>query len=1683
MDAFGLRGQVVGDYSAYIQSFLTILDPQIREFVDSRLAEGLLWPDPLIQLSPAYQAAETIDELARAGIVHPTTAALFRARGSSLRLHHHQRSALDLAAQGAHYVVTTGTGSGKSLTFLLPIVDHVLRNQPARGGVRAIIVYPMNALINSQEESLKRYAANLPHETPITFRRYTGQERDAEKAEIRANPPHILLTNYVMLELMLTRPEEHVFLESVGTALQFLVLDELHTYRGRQGADVGLLVRRLRERCGNPHLQCIGTSATMARGDTRAARNTAVAAIASKLFGVTIDPAHVIDETLRWSVPTSTIPDGSALRSAILAPQHASTWEAFGANPLAAWIESTYGLRDDGDGRLSRRDPITLAEGADELVNLTGLAHNLVVHRLVDLFRTGSQLRNAATGEVGFAFKLHQFFSQGGAVYATIDDPTTRFLTLDGQHYAPPAATTADEPVALLYPLVFCRVCGQDYALCAYDDANDAIVPRPPLSSSEDTPGAGYLALDPDGFWPDDATELLPEFWFDARKSGPRIKRDYAAFVPRRMFVAADGTVSDVPAPAHTRSWYVPAPFLTCLRCGEVYSKRQSDFGKLARLSSEGRSTATTLLALSAIMQLRADTDVPAQAQKLLSFTDNRQDASLQAGHFNDFVSAALLRAALARAVAAQPAGIDHSAIAQATVAALNLQPVDYLSEKLATADRSVQRALTELIEYRIYADLRRGWRVTQPNLEQCGLLLVDYADLAPLCDDDAAWQHHAILAAATPATRLQVARALLDYMRRELAISAECLTDERQEMLLRRVADTLKQPWAFDQHERLLQATRFVHSGVPLAPFGERSLGPNTTIGRFLRSAQTWPGLEATLGGDAYAELARALTDVLCASNVLATVSANAHAGFQIRAGALLWRPGDGTVQRDPVRTRRMNLPQSTPPPQPNSFFADFYREVAEKLGSTEGREHTGQVRQSDREDREQRFREGKLAALFCSPTMELGIDIADLNVVHLRNVPPTPANYAQRSGRAGRSGQPALIATYCSVGSGHDQAYFRKPVTMVAGKVVAPRFDLANQDLVRAHIHALWLSATELSLGRSLIELLDTADAAGNYPLRAAVTQALQLGAPQRAACISAGNHVLATLASELQASSWFDADWVARQIAAAPASFNAACERWRDLYLAAERQLTEARADIDRRYLGKADREATEDARRREREALRQKDLLCNTGRADESDFYPYRYFAAEGFLPGYNFPRLPVRAFLPTSSDDGAFIDRPRFLALTEFGPRNIIYHEGRKYRVTRAMLPAGGAAARLATAKLCNCCGYIHEGPTVASLSYCERCATLLDAKNSLTTDRLFEMAPVAAQRAERITSDEEERTRQGYHVTAHFRFPSEAGAPRAVGAVAADTAGALLALTYAPTATLWRVNHRWRRSRTDGFTLDLQRGVWAKRPDDDADGGSDGPAGQLLHGVRVYVRDTRNLLLIQPAAHTTPATLASIQFALQRGIEAVFQVEEQELSSIRVGEDANASILFWEASEGGAGVLSRLVDEPGALATVARAALAICHFDPADTSGRADSCGRACYHCLLAYSNQADHALLDRYLVRELLTRLAHATTRTERAADAARDGTIGGFAGEVLARLRALGRRAPDALRPTLADGAAVPDLYYALSSGPLCVFCDATPPDATARAARDDLDDRGYRVLAIRADAALDAQLEHLP
>lgn len=217
-----------------------------NQFVRQQFESGVLWPAPILQLNPAYEPGRTLDELAGQGLILPGTAQFFRKfDGGPLRLYKHQQDAIEIAARWEPYVVTTGSGSGKSLTYLVPIYDHILRTNPDKHQVRAIIVYPMNALINSQLTALEHYA-EMCGDSPIRFARYTGQEKQETRDLILNDPPHILLTNYVMLEYMLLRPAERLLTDRATATLEFLVLDELHTYRGRQGADVAMLIRRLR---------------------------------------------------------------------------------------------------------------------------------------------------------------------------------------------------------------------------------------------------------------------------------------------------------------------------------------------------------------------------------------------------------------------------------------------------------------------------------------------------------------------------------------------------------------------------------------------------------------------------------------------------------------------------------------------------------------------------------------------------------------------------------------------------------------------------------------------------------------------------------------------------------------------------------------------------------------------------------------------------------------------------------------------------------------------------------------------------------------------------------------------------------------------------------------------------------------------------------------------------------------------------------------------------------------------------------------------------------------------------------------------------------------------------------------------------------------------------------------------
>src|SRR5262249_24343162 len=149
-----------------------------------------------------------------------------------LQLHRHQAEALAAAKRGENYIVSTGTGSGKSLTYLVPIFDAILRDEPQRHSVRALIVYPMNALINSQIEALDSFRADNWPACPIRYAQSTGQTRRETRQQLLQDPPHILLTNYVMLEYMLIRPEERALVGEATRDLRFLTVDELHVYRG-----------------------------------------------------------------------------------------------------------------------------------------------------------------------------------------------------------------------------------------------------------------------------------------------------------------------------------------------------------------------------------------------------------------------------------------------------------------------------------------------------------------------------------------------------------------------------------------------------------------------------------------------------------------------------------------------------------------------------------------------------------------------------------------------------------------------------------------------------------------------------------------------------------------------------------------------------------------------------------------------------------------------------------------------------------------------------------------------------------------------------------------------------------------------------------------------------------------------------------------------------------------------------------------------------------------------------------------------------------------------------------------------------------------------------------------------------------------------------------------------------------
>jgi hypothetical protein len=986
--------------------------------------------------------------------------------------------------------------------------------------------------------------------------------------------------------------------------------------------------------------------------------------------------------------------------------------------------------------------------------------------------------------------------------------------------------------------------------------------------------------------------------------------------------------------------------------------------------------------------------------RKLLAFTDNRQDAALQAGHFNDFLFVSLLRAGiLAAARAAGPDGLGQEDFGTRVrqklgfVASNKGRRKEWMADPEAVGIRQIdaERIVGQVLAHRIWVDQRRGWRYTNPNLEELGLIRAVYPGLEDfVAQEDLFHSTPSVLRDASPEVRAKAFQVLFDSLRRGLAVTADVMQQTTTEQISLSSQQHLREPWSVSQREDLRSAAALILTSVPAGVRDDALVvkaGPSSYLASQLRKSDIW---QQRLTAQEYRSILEPMLDVATKFGYVRRVTTSFDVeGWQLEAGAMrLVAHADGDSSS-------------------NRYFIDLYESLAAMLESGgeglfgfEGREHTAQVDQDRRQWREFRFRYGPddlehltedprrwlpeetnafLPVLFCSPTMELGVDISALNTVYLRNVPPTPANYAQRSGRAGRSGQAALVVSYCAAQSPHDQHYFSKPQEMVSGIVKAPSLELANRDLIESHLHAMWLAESQQELKADIPGVLDLES--DGLPLTIDLRDTLQKQTLTDRAAASM-LRVLENVAGELTPDK---APWAAdRKAFAATVSahaayqFDKAFSRWRHLYESARRQLLEANRRSEMRGLSAQERRQVKAQQAQANEQI----TLLERGKATTgSDFYTYRYLATEGFLPGYNFPRLPLYAYVPAAggSSKATFLQRARFLAIAEFGPRSLIYHEGRAYRVAKAKLPPGrqmedGGRLPTETLYICDQCGAAHD----TEVERCVACQTSLAGIHPIRD--ILRIDNVETQPALRITSNDEDRQRQGFEIQTVFSWPPRAGTLDVHSAVAETDGELVLRLDYASGTKISRINKGLRRRKEKtllGFHINTSTGWWAKGEDEEDE--KRDPEAPTTQRVVPIVQDNKNAALLRfPGIRPSERTATTIQHALLSGLELTFQLEEGETSTEPVpSRDQRKAILIYEATEGGAGVLSRLLQEPGKMAEVARAVLDLMHYenldaaiaakDPELLTTRKDSrCVKGCYRCLLSYYNQPDHELIDR---------------------------------------------------------------------------------------------------------------------
>ena len=1704
-------------YSSYIQTFQKFKDKRIEEFVDSKSLDGkLLWQDPIIQISKRFKDGKTLNEYVKDGILIKNCLSVFVDKNDQpIKPYYHQSEAIDIVSEkNQNLIVTTGTGSGKSMCFSIPIINHCLiENKKGTKGIKAIIIYPLNALANSQYSELVRmlertdlkiglYTGDTKNSLDEALKAYKenfGKDSEPKRCEIihrlgmQQNPPDILITNYVQLELLLTRLEDRkLFAEEYKENLRFLVLDEIHTYSGKRGTDVAYLIRRLKQKTNTKdRLLCIGTSATMVSDKAGENPEEVVANFATKLFGETFQPENVVKETEEETVfisgnklsKTYGIDDKDLLgfnsdNKDIVSKVYKGL---IGENVIGEVSRSNIGelLKESRTvGFIEEKlSEVGKLYSFNELVglykkdvrptfNLKECAAEIQAGLLLGM--TGTITTESEKEIPRFIPKLHSFFNQGNELKGCLATGCG-YLSDTGETICPKCQKEG-RGESTLYPLHFCRTCGQSYYGLKFID--DVHVEPWTFQDYDTGEQAGYFTNEFHFDYSD-----LPETWLTPKKR--EVRKNYQDRVPINGSLDASQNTFQrfyYDNPDET-GVFIPQPLPFCINCGTEHIGNVAEYTKLFLLNSIGRATGTNILVESILES--ADKD----EKKVIGFSDNRQDAAFQAGHLNHWYSQIFFRKILLRVINElnEPTYVNELPKELTKY----LQP-DAGNEESRRRRKNFERVFLRYIHNFLFVEIRGTKKFTSRNLEDVGLIEIEYEDLLELAKDKTLIDKYESVKNYNPELLYEFLKGFLDIFRFEVAVAHEDLINKepfRQEVI-RRVENEYPELRIFEAIEGT-KAGGFTDGDQNAIRYRYTPYALRNS-----RKIKNW--IKKSFGIEDDEAVSIVFDDTLKLlekEGYIIKRKENYQDVYLIDPEAIMIKPSDREhLKQCPKCDSKysykhinhcINLKCKNPIEEfviRTDYYYDKYISN-EPIHLLKAEEHSGQVAGDKRKQRENDFKEGKLQFLMSTPTMELGIDIGDLSSVFMRNVPPNPSNYSQRSGRAGRSGQGSIITTFCGSGIGrgvHDQYYFNHPKEIVAGKISVPRFNLENKSMAEAHINSLILQSIDHKLYSKPKEILIFGDAQRLIPMNETYRADL-IGSVSKHKGIIIQN-VMDSFSDE--SNNIINETELADQIDSFVENLNGAFDDLRADYRDNEKEIEK----IDRKIRDEGG--AGDNYLQVRRKALEKRNQNIREG---EGEFYVYKYLSRVGFLPNYAFPRAITKARVYNKGEEEELV-RDQIVGLNEYAPLNTIYYDGQKFTIQGVTLETD--YQNLKELIICDTCQHVQllkEGET--KKSNCPECGATLESihpKKSMVFPRM------QATRQLRISAEEEERVRSGYEIIHSFKTSRNHKKVRLL-----YNEEQFANIRFERSALMFHVNRGNRRDfardGTEGFTLDIVDRKWLSHSE--IAERTDLNPKALLSNILLFVDSRNDILVLTPSEYREGEEQAYSETLLNvilQSISNVLNLDESELRGfVQPVTDQSSRIVIFETSEGGTGTLSSIVETPDLLKKIATKALEILHYNT-DGTDKEVACEKACYNCICNYYNQRFHSLFDRALVRNFLLQLANVQVDSqEEDYDSRFEELItqadSDLEKTVLTQIKELGLSLPDEMHKVIFKDdvpIASADLFYEKRT---CIFIDGPDHDKDYVKQQDEekrskLKSLGYRVEVVRYDEELESKLRQI-